>query len=90
MLDKQSNVFKNLKETVELNSARTSNLGFGAKGSLVGVTNRNVVEISRQSNTSFFNNTLMYGEQIQTEIDQNDESIFFQNPYQNPDGNKLT
>lgn len=64
VLDKQSNVFKNLKETVELNSARTSSMGFGAKGSFVGTINKNMVEISRRSNTSFFQNTLMQGEHI--------------------------
>ena len=56
VLDKQSNVFKQLREADEMTSQRDSMLGtqmnFGAKGNAID---------TRRSNNSFFTNTLQPG-----------------------------
>ena len=80
VLDKQSNVFKQLKETDELvsdrHSMRGTVMGFGiGKNSNAG---RNFDQYTRRSNTSLFTNTLQPGqenEHIPTEIDQNEYSM---------------
>jgi hypothetical protein len=39
-----------------------------------------MMNLTNRSNASFFNNTIMQGGDIQTEIDHNEESMFHQNP----------
>ena len=79
MLDRQSNVFRQLRDTDEVTSNRGSMLGTqmnfnAARASVPGPYQG---DETRRSNTSLFTNTIQPGqdEPIMTEIDQNEYSI---------------